>query len=314
MFRYELFWLPLVAQSPNVPAAAPLDIAWVWHVHILSPLSYERDCNEIVSTFVDHKVLVGIRQIWAREHWRRLWSELYDNEPFDVDLSAPASNVPHVSRIQYGIVSACSRQRVFYYQVSLPHYGDEKFLTKALERYKQHLKFVQQHPNKFLVPCFDSDLIWHAHQAHPLAYRTDTIKLLGKVLNHDDSANDRRAGSKRSTSAQTTEQLWSAANMEYERRGTMFRGEPPFSIGENDKLVDYSSMRVNEYTVDVIKIEIGISASKCYKVKIDVKENIDGKAIEKRFKGPATEIYKPSGVPLSKFVFRTEINNFFQVR
>ena len=96
MFRYELFWLPLVAQSPNVPAAAPLDIAWVWHVHMLSPLSYERDCNEIVSTFVDHKVLVGIRQIWAREHWRRLWSELYDNEPFDVDLSAPASNVPHV--------------------------------------------------------------------------------------------------------------------------------------------------------------------------------------------------------------------------
>ena len=281
---------------------------------MLSPLSYERDCNEIVSTFVDHNVLVGMKQILALERGRRLWSDLYDNEPFDVDLRAPASNVPHVSRIQYDIVSACDRQRVFNYQVSLPHYGDERFLREALERYKQHLKFVQQHPNKFLVPCFDSDLIWHAHQAHPLAYRTDTIKLLGKVLNHDDSENDRRAGSKRSTSAQTTEQLWSAANMEYERRGTRFRGEPPLNIGENDKSVYYSSMRMNEYTVDVIKIEIGISASKYYKVKIDVKENIDGKAIEKKFKGPSTEIYKRSGVPLSKFVFRTEINNFFQVR
>ena len=38
--------------------AAPLDIAWVWHVHMLSPLSYERDCNEIVSVLVDHRFLV----------------------------------------------------------------------------------------------------------------------------------------------------------------------------------------------------------------------------------------------------------------
>ena len=57
-FRYEVFWLPLIAEFPDATVAAPLDIAWVWHVHMLSPLAYERDSNEIVSTLVDHKILV----------------------------------------------------------------------------------------------------------------------------------------------------------------------------------------------------------------------------------------------------------------
>ena len=56
-FRYELFWLPLLAQYTTrtkkwfiaLNIAAPLDIAWVWHVHMLSPVSYQRDCNEIVA-------------------------------------------------------------------------------------------------------------------------------------------------------------------------------------------------------------------------------------------------------------------------
>ena len=158
-FRYEVFWLPLIAEFPDATVAAPLDIAWVWHVHMLSPLAYERDCNEIVSTLVDHKILVGEEREAGLQKAKLLWHQLYSNEPYEVDLSAPASIVPHVSRIQYDIVAGCSRQRVFYYQVSLPHYGDRKFLKKALERYKQHLRFAQSHPGTFLVPCFDSDLI-----------------------------------------------------------------------------------------------------------------------------------------------------------
>ena len=53
-----MFWLPLLAQHPSVDLAAPLDVAWVWHVHMLSPLSYERDCNEIASVLVNHRILV----------------------------------------------------------------------------------------------------------------------------------------------------------------------------------------------------------------------------------------------------------------
>ena len=84
-FRYELFWLPLLAQYTTrikkwfIPLniAAPLDIAWVWHVHMLSPVSYQRDCNEIVATLVDHKILVGEQRDKGLVKARALWEKLY---------------------------------------------------------------------------------------------------------------------------------------------------------------------------------------------------------------------------------------------
>ena len=42
--------------------------------------------------------------------------------------------------------------------------------------------FPQLNPNTFLVPCYDFDLIWHAHQLFPKAYKNDTKRLLGKFL------------------------------------------------------------------------------------------------------------------------------------
>ena len=84
-FRYELFWLPLLAQYTTrtkkwfiaLNIAAPLDIAWVWHVHMLSPVSYQRDCNEIVATLVDHKILVGEQRDKGLVKARALWEKLY---------------------------------------------------------------------------------------------------------------------------------------------------------------------------------------------------------------------------------------------
>ena len=50
--RYELFWLPLLAQSTTTAEIEMrLDVAWVWQVHMLSPVSYKRDCNEFCRNF-----------------------------------------------------------------------------------------------------------------------------------------------------------------------------------------------------------------------------------------------------------------------
>ena len=49
-------------------------------------------------------------------------------------------------------------------QVSLPHYHDNKFLLNAITRYAMYLKLQQLHPDKFLVPCYDMDIVWHTHQ------------------------------------------------------------------------------------------------------------------------------------------------------
>ena len=52
IFRYERFWLPLVAELSTKPKddlafAPPMDVHWVWHVHMLSPRDYAKDCRSL---------------------------------------------------------------------------------------------------------------------------------------------------------------------------------------------------------------------------------------------------------------------------
>ena len=84
----------------------------------------------------------------------------------------------------------------FYYQTSLPHYRSIQFLHSALIRYKQWLSIKKLYPAEFFPPTYDIDVIWHAHQTNTEEYRSDTKALLGKLLMHDDSVNERFIGSK----------------------------------------------------------------------------------------------------------------------
>ena len=93
-------------------------------------------------------------------------------------------------------------------QVSLPHYRHKQFLKNAVNRYKKFLHLKRVESDAFLVPCYDFDLVWHAHQLHPVTYNADTSRILGRMFNHDDTVNDRTPGSKLSDSDAKTRQLW----------------------------------------------------------------------------------------------------------
>ena len=126
-----------------------------------------------------------------------------------VDLTAPVCDAPDFqSRIEYDIEAACARQRVFNYQVSLPYFSDMKFLTEAVERYKFHLNLKQQNPELCFVPCYDFDLIWHAHQLYPFIYTQDTTEIQGEVYNHNDSVNDLKPGSQLIKAEIVTREKW----------------------------------------------------------------------------------------------------------
>ena len=264
---------------------------------MLSPISYERDCHEIVSTLVNHKILVGKQRDKGLEKARILWTKAYPGEPFEVELNYPVFDVPSFkSKIHYDIAQACSRQRVFYYQVSLPHYGDEKFLKNAAERYKHHLLLKQKDPKAFLVPCYDFDLIWHAHQVQPIIYRKDTLQILGKVLKHDDSVNDRRPGSKLTVSHHQTREKWSLSGEKFGLNGAMFRGEPPRQL--HFVSVDYSSLESNQYTVQLVSLEVqGLPESKSYTIQMDVANG--ERVINKSVKGPTADVRVSSKFTLS---------------
>jgi len=93
-------------------------------------------------------------------------------------------------------------------KVSLPHYRSNHFLQNAVTRYQKFLHLKRVAPDLFLVPCYDFDLVWHAHQLHPVSYSGDTSRVLGRMFNHDDTVNDRTPGSKLSESDTKTRQLW----------------------------------------------------------------------------------------------------------
>ena len=59
--RYELLWLPLF-KGVNVDGRelqAPLDVEWIWQARILDGSFYEKDCRNIVSREVDHRINPG---------------------------------------------------------------------------------------------------------------------------------------------------------------------------------------------------------------------------------------------------------------
>lgn len=235
IWRYEHLWLPLAAESQDSGELlpAPLDVEWVWHCHLLSPLAYEKDCLEIVGKLVDHKLWSSEERQQSLDKSKRIWESKYPEEAFDFRESDAWNEKQAAmdivgSKITYNIRGAIFRQKDFYYEVSLPHFKDAKFLATALDRYKRFLYLRQQFPSVFLVPSYDIDLMWHTHQLHPKHYQTDTLKLLGRIFNHDDSVNDRSPGSKLSIADGETRNLWRDTFEEnFTMYGAMYRGFSP---------------------------------------------------------------------------------------
>lgn len=187
--RYETLWLPLVAQlDPTLQISAPLDIEWVWYVHMLSPYAYNRDCLHRFGKVVDHRISSPKERNVGLNNAREIWEKSYPKEEFGLDLMSPPK-LSHTfrSKFSYDIFWAISRQRFFNYQVSLKHYRDVKFLKKAMKRYKDFLRARLQDPSLTLNGCFDVQIIWHAHLAHPVSYRDDTRQIFGEMLSHYDT-------------------------------------------------------------------------------------------------------------------------------
>lgn len=101
-----------------------------------------------------------------------------------------------------------------------------------MARYKGFLHLIKKNREhmlkRFCVPTYDIDLIWHSHQLHPVSYCKDLIKLIGKVLEHDDTDSDRTKGQKLDVGfSETTSQWEKTFGLRYWRAGSMYRGAAP---------------------------------------------------------------------------------------
>ena len=287
IWRYVKLWLPLAAEYSEEILAAPIDIEWVWHCHMLSPVLYHTDTFNICGKFISHKVSDEHNYRQALAYAEKYWKRKYPDEKFIVELEdldseaviqgSQPSDLSRSLGLQYDLEAAAERQKVFYYQVSLPHYRDEKFLLMALKRYKKFLFMKKSYPNTFLVPCYDIDLMWHTHMNFPHVYREDTELILGTVLNHDDSVNDRAKGSKLDRSYVDTRALWKQNYKEkFSNFGAMYRGPPPdkklFKIPCTDIFGLFS--KDTRITFDRVHYTGGEGSSKKFKLHVIEKDDI----------------------------------------
>eukprot|EP01018_Ginkgo_biloba_P025969 Gb_06704 [translate_table: standard] len=291
--RYEECWLPLLASrdgqgAPGIPLVPPLDCAWIWHCHRLSPIAYKDDCERLFGRLLDAPFVDPSMKDTAADGTAYIWKRRYPQEPYLLDLSGTTvisrdnSNLQRETRIAYDLGQAVHRQQNFYYQfsskepatcffgiqwtqkpiraaiyltvavvhltnlptgfqlhripnkhvVSGPHMTDDHYLKFAEERYKAFLhliaKFRDNERHPFFVPTYDIDLIWHSHQLSPVAYRDDTLHLLGRVLNHDDTSEDRSLRQRLDVGFRETRELWeNIFGFPYERAGAMYKGKKP---------------------------------------------------------------------------------------
>ena len=231
---------------------------------MLSPRAYSKDCVAIVNVVINHtlrskqdyqRALIKSRELWER-HWG-------GEEPFYLKLDLPYDKraaSAFDTKITYNIIDAASRQKAFYYQVSLPHYRDWKYLDVGMLRYKKFLYLKQQLSEEFIVPCYDIDLIWHTHQLNPWAYRKDMITYIGNLFNHDDNVTDRSEGSKLYNADMMTRYHWKRVfNEGFSMFGAMYRGPPPDGV-----LYQITPDDTNEYSTKQTTVRLEEMSLQCH--------------------------------------------------
>ncbi|KAK7372922.1 hypothetical protein VNO80_06312 [Phaseolus coccineus] len=245
IYRYKYCWLPLLAkhvESPVTenPLVVPLDCEWIWHCHRLNPVRYKTDCMELYGRRLGNSNVLSSTQGTSKEESEKIWDSMYPSEPYELvgpnnhSLQGFAENFLEAkqSTTNYDLISAVKRQNTFFYQVSRPYWKEDTFLEGAVARYKGFLHLIKRNKemriNRFSVPTYDIDLIWHSHQLHPVSYCNDLVAIMGKVLQHDDTDSDRTKGQKLDVGfSETTAQWEETFGSRYWKAGAMYRGSPP---------------------------------------------------------------------------------------
>ncbi|KAJ0469170.1 putative Glycine-rich domain-containing protein [Helianthus annuus] len=286
IYRYNSCWLPLLAKHSdsrvtNGPLVVPLDCEWVWHCHRLNPVRYKSDCEEFYGRILDNCNVASSVENISRKETEEIWNTMYPDEPYDIN-STRSDKVPKnvngsENYTKYNLVLAIKRQIPFYYQVSRPHMNTNQFLEAAVARYKGFLHLIKRNKERsitcFCVPTYDIDLIWHTHQLHPASYSNDLMKSLGKILEHDDTDQNRGKGQKLDIGFSKTIKQWEALfGSRYWKAGAMYRGSTPSPltvtpfipklIGKEvtahnkfRKLIDLPESHVIEVVLEFVEIE-----------------------------------------------------------
>ena len=220
--RYEQLWFPLVDEYRSEHIVPPIDIAWMWYCHMLSPLSYRRDCRLILKRTLKHKYARSRNIIGNTNTAIEIWYDKYPKDAFNIirngEFIAPKRKMGKLieapSNLSVNLIEIAKSQMHFCYQVALPHFKDRLFLETALKRYKQFLCLKRMNGSDCLAPPVDILLMWYTHMSHPVEYAIDTTKICGRVLENDIQIQTGFISERYRAISQETAKKWSGVTNE----------------------------------------------------------------------------------------------------
>ena len=242
IYNYETYFFPKLVTSEFGLVIPNIDIAWVWHCHRLSPKHYANYCRttfgKIPKSTFNYSVTVEFRQKCMPENWS--------------------------SKIEYDLKLACERQKSFLWQILPEKYTQNEVLESCIQQYTQFLELMAKngYKNNFYVPNYPIDFAWHTHiLMNTEVYFQETKALVGEIVNHDDSVNERSAESKLTVSWENTKELWKkqfggshggiVAKQDTKIKilsGSDYRGEPPswFFETQIERIIKISENSISE--------------------------------------------------------------------
>lgn len=249
-----------------------------------------------------HEHLSRVERLKRQENTQTLW-EADINASFNYNSENSISDTEKFtggpSKISYNLKEASLRQKEFYYQVSLPHYKEHEYVSQSVAQYFKFLQLKALKKQLFIVPTYAIDLVWHAHQCDPIRYEDDCRAILGYVLPHDDTVNDRAPASKLNNSYEETCAEWlKLFKKKYFFAGGMYRGDSKsehygntgFDFALSYHIVNSKAAYELQLTKMSLVKEFG-SQKANLKVKISHPFNINGEiSLEKPLKVPKNQV------------------------
>lgn len=189
IYRYETLWIPFCISLDSAVSenrseiCPPMDIAWVWHCHILSS-NYFKDLKSNYGKIIDHKCIdikeIKQKQDFTKQLWQNFTQIDYD---YENNNCVDANYANFKSNFSGKLAEISQEQKNFFYQVSLPHYTCTKFLQMALNKYKKFILLKKKYPDMNLKSCFAIDLVWRTHQLNPSYFYSDMKKIFSSKTN-----------------------------------------------------------------------------------------------------------------------------------
>ena len=156
----------------------PWQVEWIWHVHRLHPLNYDKDCKAFGNGEVVDKKVYNLIQTYNKKHKAK------------PEFTSTKNHSSFFSSVD--LVQAVIRQRDFLEKFQQHSFfshtftrADRSNFEQLVQNYVSFLKLARK--NEMIIPTYDIDLVWHSHMRRPVHYQTCCLAMCGFVLDHDDA-------------------------------------------------------------------------------------------------------------------------------